>query len=288
MRSTSISAVLLVLCLGSPVASGAQVSSREAFLDSDGGVRIRYLVRGAGPPVVLVHGFMVSTELNWVGPGILDSLASRYTVVALDLRGHGASDKPHDPSAYGTAFVDDVVRLLDHLDIQRAHFVGYSMGSAITLKLMSTHPERVLSAVLGGFGWRAWELGPPEGVIQLRAQLERAARGDITLADILAASESIDFPPPMRAALNSNDVMALRAVQAGDGALHTVPEAALRTNAIPVLAIVGELDWARPDAEHMVSVLSGSEIETIPGATHVSAVTHPLFLRAAAGFLAAH
>jgi pimeloyl-ACP methyl ester carboxylesterase len=237
---------------------------------------------------VLVHGFMVSTELNWVGPGILDSLASRYTVVALDLRGHGASDKPHNPSAYGTAFVDDVVRLLDHLEIQRAHVVGYSMGSAIALKLLSTHPERVLSAVLGGFGWRAPEQGPPEGVVQLRAQLERAARGEITLADILAGSESSDLPPPMRAALNSNDVIALRAVQARDGALHTVSEAALRTNAIPVLAIVGELDWARPDAEQMVGVLSDSQIEIIPGATHVSAVTHPLFLRAAVRFLAAH
>lgn len=288
MRSTSTSAVLIALFLGSPVASGAQVSSQESFLDSDGGVRIRYLVRGAGPPVLLVHGFMVSTELNWVGPGILDSLASRYTVVALDLRGHGASDKPHDPSAYGATFVDDVVRLLDHLDIQRAHVVGYSMGSAITLKLLSTHPERVLSAVLGGYGWRAPELGPPEGVVQLRAQLERAARGDITLADILAASASIDFPPPMRAALNSNDVIALRAVQASDGALRNVTEAALRMNAIPVLAIVGELDWARPDAEHMVGVLPNSRIEIIPGATHVSAVTHPLFLSAAVRFLASH
>lgn len=287
MRSTLVPAVLLALWMGSPVAAGAQVSPEESFLDSDG-VRIRYLVRGAGPPVVLVHGFMVSTELNWVAPGILDSLATRYTVVALDLRGHGASDKPHDASAYGAAFVDDVVRLLDHLKIQRAHMVGYSMGSAITLKLLSMHSERVISAVLGGFGWRAPELGPPEGVVQLRAQLERAARGETTLADILAASESIDLPPPMRSALNSNDLIALKAVQASDRALHSVTEAALRANATPVLAIVGELDWAKPDAEQMVGVLAGSQIEFIPGATHVSAVTHPLFLEALVRFLAAH
>lgn len=287
MRSTSISAVLLALWMGSPVAAGAQVSSQESYVDSDG-VRIRYLVRGAGPPVVLVHGFMVNAELNWVVPGILDSLASRYTVVALDLRGHGASDKPHNPSAYGATFVDDVVRLLDHLEIQRAHLVGYSMGSAITLKLLSMHPERVISAVLGGFGWRAPELGSPEGVVQLRAQLERAARGETTLADILTASESIDLPPSMRAALNSNDVVALKAVQASDRALHTVTESALRANAIPVLAIVGELDWARPDAEQMVRVLSDSQIEIIPEATHGNAVTHPLFLEAAVRFLTAH
>jgi len=287
MRLTSISATLLALWMASPVPADAQVSSEDSFFDS-GGVRIRYLVRGAGPPVVLVHGFMVSTELNWVGPGILDSLATRYTVVALDLRGHGASDKPHSPSAYGAGFVDDVVRVLDHLDIERAHVVGYSMGSAITLKLLSTHPDRVLSAVLGGFGWRAPELGPPEAVIFLRAQLERAARGEIALADVFAASESMELPPPVRAALNSNDVVALQAVQASDAALHTVAESALRGNAIPVLAIVGELDWARPDAEQMVRVLADSQIEIIPGATHVSAVTHPLFLEAMVRFLAAH
>lgn len=284
---TFVPALLLALWMGSPVAAGAQVNPQESFLESDG-VRIRYLVRGAGPPVVLVHGFMVSTEVNWVAPGILDSLATRYTVVALDLRGHGASDKPHDPSAYGAAFVRDVVRLLDHLNIRRAHMVGYSMGSAITLKLLSTHPERVISAVLGGFGWRAPGLGPPAGVVQLRAQLERAARGETTLAEILAASDAIDLPPPMRAALNSNDLIALQAVQAGAGALHTVTEATLRSNAIPVLAVVGELDWARPDAEQMVAVASNSTIEIIPGATHVGAVTHPLFLEAVVRFLAAH
>ena len=285
MRPTLVPTLLLALWLGSPVATGAQVTPGDAFLDSDG-VRIRYVVRGAGPPVVLVHGFMVSTELNWVVPGILDSLATRYTVVALDLRGHGASDKPHDPSAYGAAFVDDVVRLLDHLGIQRAHVVGYSMGSAITLKLLSTHPDRVISAVLGGFGWREPELGHPEGVLQLRAQLDRAARGETTLADMLAASESIDLPAPMRTALNSNDVVALQAVQAGDSALHAVTEAALRSNAIPVLAIVGELDWAKPDAEQMVEVLTGAELEIIPAANHVSAVTHPLFRDAVVRFLA--
>ncbi|HUF64847.1 MAG TPA: alpha/beta fold hydrolase, partial [Gemmatimonadaceae bacterium] len=213
---------------------------------------------------------------------------TRYTVIALDLRGHGASDKPHDPAAYGTAFVDDVVRLLDHLNIRRAHTVGYSMGSAITLKLLSTPPDRVISAVLGGFGWRAPGLGPPEGVVQIRAQVERAARGDTTLAELLAASEAIDFPPQVRAAINSNDLIALQAVQAGDGALHTVTEATLRSNAIPVLAVVGELDWARPDVEQMVAVTSNSTIEIIPGATHVSAFAHPLFLEAVVRFLAAH
>lgn len=284
MRTSSISTVLLAVWMAFPAMALAQENTQESFLDSDG-VSIRYIVRGSGPPVVLVHGFMINTELNWVGPGILDSLAAHYTVIALDLRGHGASEKPHDPSAYGTALVDDVVRLLDHLEIQRAHVVGYSMGAAITLKLLSTHPGRVASAVLGGFGWRLPELGPPEGVIQLRAQVERAARGETTLADVLAASDSIELTPPVRAALNSNDLDALRAVQAGEAGLMNVPQAYLEANTVPVHAIVGERDWARPDVEQMVDVMSNSDVEIIPGATHVTAVTHPLFLESILTFL---
>lgn len=284
MRTSSISTVLLAVWMAFPAMALAQENTEESFLDSDG-VSIRYIVRGSGPPVVLVHGFMVNTELNWVGPGILDSLAAHYTVIALDLRGHGASEKPHDPSAYGTALVDDVMRLLDHLEIQRAHVVGYSMGAAVTLKLLSTHPGRVASAVLGGFGWRLPELGPPEGVIQLRAQVERAARGETTIADVLAASDSIELTPPMRAALNSNDLDALRAVQAGEAELLKVPQAYLEANTVPVLAIVGERDWARPDVEQMVEVMSNSDVEIIPGATHVTAVFHPLFLESILTFL---
>jgi pimeloyl-ACP methyl ester carboxylesterase len=90
----------------------------------------------------------------------------------------------------------------------------------------------------------------------------------------------------MRAALNSNDLVALKAVQMGDAALRTIPEATLRSNGVPILAVVGELDWARPDAERMVDVVSNSTIEIIPGATHVTGVTHPQFLAAVMRFLA--
>ena len=284
MRTTSIATALLALWTAFPVVARAQENAQDSFLDSDG-VRIRYIVRGAGPPVVLVHGFMVNTELNWVGPGILDALAADHRVIALDLRGHGASDKPHDPAAYGTAFVDDVVRLLDHLEIERAHVVGYSMGAAITLKLVSAHPDRVASAVLGGYGWRLPEHGPADGVLQLRAQLERAARGETSLADILAASDSIELTPAMRAALNGNDLDALRAVQVGDAGLRNVPRAYLEANTVPVLAIVGERDWARPDVEQMVDIMAHADLEIIPGATHVTAAAHPRFLESILAFL---
>lgn len=126
----------------------AAVLAQDRFLDS-GGVRIRYVDHGAGTAVVLVHGFTASIEPAWIETGILPSLARDYRVVAFDLRGHGKSGKPHDPRAYDEMGLD-AIRLLDHLGIQKAHIVGYSLGGIIVAKLLTTHHDRFLSAVLGG------------------------------------------------------------------------------------------------------------------------------------------
>ena len=117
------------------------------------GVKLHYLVQGTGEPVVLIHGLHSSAQMNWVMPGTMGELAKRYKVIALDLPGHGQSDKPADEQAYGTQMVDDVVALLDHLKIAKAHIVGYSMGGIVTVKMLALHPDRVRSAVAGGMGW---------------------------------------------------------------------------------------------------------------------------------------
>ncbi len=117
------------------------------------GVKIHYLVEGTGEPVVLIHGLLANAMLNWELPGIIAGLAKNHQVIALDCRGHGLSGKPVSEDQYGVKMVDDVVRLMDHLGIKKADIVGYSMGGAITMKLMVLHPERVRSAVVGGMGW---------------------------------------------------------------------------------------------------------------------------------------
>src|SRR5690349_10160902 len=91
------------------------------------GVRIHYYVEGKGEPVLLIHGFAVNAQLQWGLPGIIKDLAKDHRVITLDLRGHGKSDKPTEVKQYGTEMVEDVVRLLDHLKIKKAHVVGYSM-----------------------------------------------------------------------------------------------------------------------------------------------------------------
>src|SRR6516225_11708196 len=104
------------------------------FFDSNG-VKIRYLVEGKGEPVLLIHGFTAGIEMQWALPGIIKELAKDYRVIALDNRGHGRSDKPHDAKKYGMEMVNDAIRLMDHLKIKKAHVVGYSMGAMITSKL---------------------------------------------------------------------------------------------------------------------------------------------------------
>ncbi|HZV06692.1 MAG TPA: alpha/beta hydrolase [Gemmataceae bacterium] len=117
------------------------------------GVKIAYFVQGKGEPVVLIHGWLSSAGINWALPGTSALLAKDHQVIALDIRGHGLSDKPTKEEAYGPELVEDIVRLLDHLKIKKAHIVGYSMGGIIAGNFLVKHPDRVLSGTLGGMGW---------------------------------------------------------------------------------------------------------------------------------------
>lgn len=116
-------------------------------------VKIHYVVKGKGDPVILVHGLGSSANLNWEMPGTVAELAKHYHVIAFDNRGHGQSDKPQAEGQYGVQMVEDVVRLMDRLNLPKAHIVGYSLGGMIALKLAVLHPARVSSVVLGGMGW---------------------------------------------------------------------------------------------------------------------------------------
>jgi pimeloyl-ACP methyl ester carboxylesterase len=134
--------------------SPAQARSPMSTFSSDG-VQIAFLDEGPrdGTPIVLVHGFGSNVRVNWVQPGWVSTLtAAGYRVIALDNRGHGASEGPHDPGLYRTDahMAEDVRRLMDHLRIARADVMGYSMGAWITAHLALRHPERLRSAILGG------------------------------------------------------------------------------------------------------------------------------------------
>jgi pimeloyl-ACP methyl ester carboxylesterase len=110
-----------------------------------GGVKIHYIDRGKGEPIVLLHGGSSNLE-TWVAPGVVANLAKDFRVIAYDARGAGKSGKPRDPKAYGRQQALDVPRLLDHLKIERAHIVGFSLGASTVAQLLTLHPERFLTA----------------------------------------------------------------------------------------------------------------------------------------------
>jgi pimeloyl-ACP methyl ester carboxylesterase len=142
----------LVCALPVDCTDAADKPNIESF--NSNGVKIAYFTQGnKGEPVVLIHGWLSSAGINWMLPGISDQLAKDYRVIGLDVRGHGLSDKPLKDEAYGPELVEDVVRLLDHLKIKKAHIVGYSMGGIIAANFIVKHPDRVLSGTLGGMGW---------------------------------------------------------------------------------------------------------------------------------------
>jgi pimeloyl-ACP methyl ester carboxylesterase len=146
MKYSSLLTLLVVCCLVPRPAL-----ADEGVFDANG-VKIRYVTEGKGEAVVLIHGWMGDSSMwgrDRSGNTKLKA-ADGFQVIALDCRGHGKSDKPHDPEKYGPEMAADVVRLLDHLKIDKAHLVGYSSGAFIAGKVAATHPERVRSVIYGG------------------------------------------------------------------------------------------------------------------------------------------
>jgi pimeloyl-ACP methyl ester carboxylesterase len=146
--------LLLVLGLCTPAPSPAQVAAPVAprtiaaapdRFFTRGGARLRYREAGRGQPVVLLHGWTQRIELM---EDLADSLSGAFRVIVLDERGFGESTKFSDPKRYGQAMVEDVIGLLDHLKIRRAHLVGHSMGGLVAAQTALRHPGRVASASL--------------------------------------------------------------------------------------------------------------------------------------------
>jgi pimeloyl-ACP methyl ester carboxylesterase len=124
--------------------------AKDGYFTTSDGIKIHYLTQGdAGSWVVLIHGYTGNAEGNWFANGVAPALAKKHRVVAIDCRNHGKSDKP-EPGGRGLA--RDVVELMDHLKIERAHIHGYSMGGGIVASLLGLIPERFITAGFGGSG----------------------------------------------------------------------------------------------------------------------------------------
>jgi pimeloyl-ACP methyl ester carboxylesterase len=233
---------------------------------SNKGVSLAYIDvpphEGQGPAVLLIHGFASNHSVNWIAPQWLRSLThAGYRVVAFDNRGHGQSDKLYDPEAYTTyAMADDARALLDHLGIERAGVIGYSMGARISAFLTRANPGRVSALAMGGLGYRLVDgVGLP-----------------MTIAEALEAPSLADVTDPMGrmfrafADQNRQDLKALAACIRGSR--QTMPLEQVRAIQTPTIIAVGTADPIAGDGQKLAEMMPNAVAFDIVGRDHNLAV----------------
>jgi pimeloyl-ACP methyl ester carboxylesterase len=242
----------------------------------NGRVEIAYLDEGEGEPIVLVHGFASNKNVNWVYPTWVSELKKHgRRVVAFDHRGHGDSTKLYDSEDYhlGT-LAGDLRALMDHLAIERADVMGYSMGARVTAYLARSQPQRLRSAIFGGLGIGLVEGGGP---------------GENVATALLAPSLADVVDPVGRtfrtfAEQTRSDRTALAACLRGSRQLMNAEEAA--SIAVPVLIAVGTTDEIAGSAQALQRLIPGSQVLDIPRRDHMRAVGDKVYKEGVLSFLA--
>ena len=265
MTSSVRLAVFLLLGIS---AAAQPVTPPDQFFDSSG-VRIRYVEQGQGTPIVLVHGLTGNLDRHWIANGVFAALAKDHRTIAMDARGHGKSGKPHDPKMYGEQMARDVVALLDHLKIPRAHFVGYSMGAMIGGRLLSMSPERVITM--------AFVAHHPIRALTAKDEAENEAQaqdmeGPIPFKRMMLSL--LPAPPPdeeirkMTAPLvAANDVLALAAFWRGYRTF-VITDKELSAVRVPMIEIIGTLDPGYPELAVLAKAHPHIKTLAVEGAEH--------------------
>jgi pimeloyl-ACP methyl ester carboxylesterase len=243
-----------------------------------GGQRLAYEVYGEGPPVLLIHGFASSGKVNWIDTGWVEALTEAgYQAIVLDNRGHGQSDKPHDPEAYYPALMAaDALAVLDALGIEKAAVLGYSMGARIAAFLSYEHPERVVAAIFGGMGMNL---------------INGLADSAEIIAGLTAPNlEGLTHPTARQFRIfadhTGSDRTALAACM--ETSRQAMSRADVRRIAVPVLVAIGSEDTMAGDPKTLAELLPDGEAVVIPRRDHMRATGDKVFKEAAITFLDRH
>lgn len=242
----------------------------------NGRVEIAYLDEGEGEPIVLVHGFASNKDVNWVYPTWVSELKKHgRRVIAFDNRGHGQSSKLYDPDEYQiSTMAGDLGALLDHLAIERADVMGYSMGARITAYVARRQPARLRSAILGGLGIGLVQGGGPGE--NVAAALEAPSLADVT--------DPVGRTFRAFAEQTRSDRAALAACLRGSRQLMSAAEVAeIR---VPLLIAVGSTDDIAGSATALQQLIPGSQVLDIPRRDHMRAVGDRVYKEGVLAFLA--
>jgi pimeloyl-ACP methyl ester carboxylesterase len=241
------------------------IESCEMPYSKNGDINIYYEVEGEGPPLVMLHGLMRSLE-DIREAGYVDALKDDYQIILMDARGHGKSDKPHEPAMYIVEnIISDVIAVLDSLGIETTNFFGYSYGGGIGFELAKYTPERMKSLIIGGAG----ASHPPPEIYEEQIKLFETGMEAL----VAAREQTGPISPGMKTRMLANDCEALvaicKAIISSPAIIDDLPGMNM-----PFLLFVGESDTAFPEVEETSKLLPDATFISLPGLDHIQAATH--------------
>src|SRR5438445_949325 len=230
------------------------------------GIRIHYQVEGVGIPLILLHGFTDSLE-TWYEMGYVEALKNDYRLIWVDARGHGASDKPHDPDAYEMQHnVSDILAVLDTLHVPTVHFFGYSMGGQIGFAMAKYAAARCASMILGG-------ADPYQRQLPERDQwLAMLQQGMVAFIDGAWVPQG-PISPALRARLLANDVEAMIASRLKNRERPSFAEVPPMMT-MPCLLFAGEADGRYDGMKACIAHMPNVTFISFPGLTHSETFFH--------------
>lgn len=248
----------------------------DKFAVAKDGAHIAYSITGEGKPVLLIHGFASSREQNWGSTGWIDRLArDGYRVVSYDCRGHGHSDKPHDPAAYGPLMIDDIQTVMDAVGLTDAYVMGYSMGAMQSIRFLMLYPERVRRVVLAGLGENYFA--------EHESWRDKVANAMLT-DDVGAIDDAEARKFRIFGGQKGKDRLALAACMRSSRHFYTPEE--LKASQRPVLVVAGETDTLVGSPFRLASSFADGRAVVLPNKDHMTAVGDPGYKRAVLNFFA--
>ena len=236
------------------------------------GVNIHYEDHGAGPAVLLSHGYSATSQM-WKGQ--VDALTDRYRVITWDMRGHGETDSPEDQGEYSEAkTVDDMAAILRHLGLETAVIGGLSLGGYMSLAFNVAHPDMVRALMLFDCGPGYKNPKAREGWNETASK--RAENFEAKGLDALGSSDEV------RVSTHKSAEGLARAARGMLAQFDSRIIESLETIAVPTLVLVGADDTPFLGAsDYMSAKIPGAVRVTVPEAGHAANIHQPAAFNAA-------